>query len=178
MCVDQTELIEAELTKLGLSLEVYLKKDDFDAVSNRSGQSHWYCNIDRERPGHSYGYDVEYHQGSAYRATPHAMWQAQKSGRPVKRVHIPQHRVSYDQRLLLEKSKPITPKLIDVVHALVVDAGCVCNGESFDDFCDEFGYDNDSITHRKCYDACVETWQALIRMGLDLGQLQELYQDY
>lgn len=59
------------------------------------------------------------------------------------------------------------PQLNDVLYSLFMDAMAV--GMSFEDFCFEFGYDNDSIRAFKTYDACV-------KMGKELNYL--LGEDY
>lgn len=70
----------------------------------------------------------------------------------------------------------IPPKLEDVLYSLTMDASCVDQG--FDGWCDDYGYDTDSIKARETYDACVEGFFKLRRLGLDLEELQEHFQDY
>jgi len=70
------------------------------------------------------------------------------------------------------------PTLEEVIYCLFSDAQCVMNGESFEDFAAEFGYDEDSRKAEKVYHECVKTWQALLRMGADFEELGELFQDY
>lgn len=47
------------------------------------------------------------------------------------------------------------PKIDHVLHALFLDASC--GFESFDNFCDNLGYSNDSITHFEIYRQCAAT---------------------
>lgn len=76
----------------------------------------------------------------------------------------------------LTTHRPI--ELADVMYCLVLDANCVRHGQSFDDYCDELGYDNDSIKVRKCFDNCRDIWSGLISIGADLDKLSAMFQDY
>ena len=51
------------------------------------------------------------------------------------------------------------PKVEDVLDALKSDYLASLN--NFNDFCDEFGYSNDSIRSKKTYDACVKNGKKL-----------------
>jgi hypothetical protein len=51
------------------------------------------------------------------------------------------------------------PKVEDVLDALKTDYLASLN--SFNDFCDEFGYSNDSIRSKKTYDSCVKNGKKL-----------------
>lgn len=63
----------------------------------------------------------------------------------------------------LEKArKPIVPDVSDVLYALASDASAA--ESSFDDWCDDFGYDNDSRKALATYLACQETATKLRRM--------------
>lgn len=75
-------------------------------------------------------------------------------------------------------TEPILPTLPDVMFSLVMDAQCVFDGQTFDDFCGDFGYDNDSRSAERIFQACRDTWCALIRLGADFDELSELFQDY
>lgn len=46
------------------------------------------------------------------------------------------------------------PSLQDVVEHLVIDSQCVRNNATFDNFCDNYGYNNDSIKDLKLYEKC------------------------
>jgi hypothetical protein len=56
------------------------------------------------------------------------------------------------------------PTITDALNCIVVDAQCWFNANSFQDFCEEFGYDSDSISHRKIYDACGKAYENLMRV--------------
>ena len=87
-----------------------------------------------------------------------------------------QQRVVFDAFARI--TEPILPTLTDVMYALVSDAQCVCGGQSFDDFCSDLGYDNDSREAESIFLACRDIWCALIRLGSNLDELSELFQDY
>lgn len=57
--------------------------------------------------------------------------------------------------------RPVAPKVDEVLHSLFLDAQC--GSLSFNDFCSEFGYDNDSISAFDTYRACMESGEKLRR---------------
>ena len=75
-------------------------------------------------------------------------------------------------------TQPIPPTLPDVLSCLVADCLGVRDGQTFEEWAREFGYDIDSRTAEKVYRGCVEEWQALIRLGDDLDELEELFRDF
>ena len=74
--------------------------------------------------------------------------------------------------------KPIRPKVANVLHSLILDASAA--DENFHDWCDNYGYSNDSIKAMNIYKECLETAQVLRKhFSLDtLRQVRELLQDY
>lgn len=48
------------------------------------------------------------------------------------------------------------PTVEQVLECLLSDASGIANGESFEEFCDEYGYDNDSRTAEKIYLSTIE----------------------
>lgn len=66
---------------------------------------------------------------------------------------------------ILRRSKPVTPKLEDILESLRLDASARLM--SFQDWCDEFGYDQDSIKALNLYTQCSNTWDLLKRAGVD-----------
>ena len=49
------------------------------------------------------------------------------------------------------------PFISDVIDSLVNDCLYVDNGETFDEFCENLGYNSDSIKNKKLYDSLLET---------------------
>ncbi|CAB4162716.1 hypothetical protein UFOVP785_95 [uncultured Caudovirales phage] len=78
-----------------------------------------------------------------------------------------------------ETGKPGLPNLADVVYSLLMD-GANCIDQSFEEWCSNYGYDTDSRTVERIYNACKDTgaWlcKAVGRSGIN--KLQELFQDY
>lgn len=54
---------------------------------------------------------------------------------------------------------PVKPSIADVMHSLLLDADCT--NQSFQDWCDEYGYNSDSIKDLNIYKACCDTAVAL-----------------
>ncbi len=69
------------------------------------------------------------------------------------------------------------PVLSDVANSLVMDTQA--GEESFDDFCSDFGYDNDSIKARNIHDLCTSLargFRALV--GADFDEIAKALEDY
>ena len=77
---------------------------------------------------------------------------------------------------LKKVSKPKPLNIDDVLYNLVLDSQA--GAESFDDFCDNFGYDNDSIKVNEIYRACQKNSKKVRTFIKDLEQAGELFQDY
>ena len=77
-----------------------------------------------------------------------------------------------------EAAKPKKPKVADVLHSLIMDAGAA--DENFHDWCANYGYSDDSIKAMNTYKACLEVAVALRKhFSPDtLRQVRELLQDY
>lgn len=84
----------------------------------------------------------------------------------------------YLARLKAAHSKPVAPCAANALHSLLLEA---CSAEqNFIDWCDELGYDNDSLKARGVYDACSKTLQKIRAFftGAERAALQKLLQDY
>lgn len=71
------------------------------------------------------------------------------------------------------------PDLYDVESSLVLDARCVENGESFEDFCNYFGYDlwdEERADNYKAYESCVDTYWTLKKTGM-YNELKNLHEN-
>lgn len=73
-------------------------------------------------------------------------------------------------------SKPKPLNIDDVLFCLVLDAQS--GAESFEDFCDNFGYNEDSIKHNEIYKACQKNGKKVKTFIKDIEQASELFQDY
>lgn len=77
----------------------------------------------------------------------------------------------------LEKCSKVKPLQIDdVLYSLVMDS--YVKNMDFEDFCGEFGYDEDSIKASEIYKACQKATKKLRTFVPDLNEAQELFQDY
>lgn len=56
-------------------------------------------------------------------------------------------------------AEPVKPTVADVMHSLFMDASAA--DYNFSDWCDEYGYSDDSIKSLNMYKACLETATAL-----------------
>jgi hypothetical protein len=76
------------------------------------------------------------------------------------------------------KKYPILPKLSDVINCLMVDSE-VLDYPSFDDWANCFGYNTDSISAKKIYDACMSTALKLRAIPHEIiTQTKEILTDY
>lgn len=83
-------------------------------------------------------------------------------------------------RLLGASGAPIeAPELADVFYSLLSDASAI-DCRDFSDWCDEYGFSDDSIKARESYDACLQI--ALKLRGAfgekTLAELRELFSEY
>lgn len=164
-------LIVKTLEGLGECIEFsyHLVRDEFNG---REGPTVWSCTIVCD--GRSF--TAEYTNGCANRVYTTSLLVGGKLRATNKRITIPFGAISMYELENLKASVPIDPDLTDFMYCLVIDAGCAASGD-FEDHCEEFGLDSDSISAKKTYDACCDTYMALNRMGFDLDQLSELFRD-
>jgi hypothetical protein len=75
------------------------------------------------------------------------------------------------------QASPIKPSLLDVMSSLISDY--TLSTETFEEFCDNLGYDNDSIKVLKIYASCQENSMKLSKaIGGITQELIEFFQDY
>lgn len=77
---------------------------------------------------------------------------------------------------LKKVSKPKPLNIDDILYSLVLDSSL--SNETFDDFCDNLGYDNDSMKANEIYRACQKNTKKVRTFIKDLEQAGELFQDY
>ncbi len=72
----------------------------------------------------------------------------------------------------------VSPTAASVLYSLLLDSDC--GHELFEDFCDNFGYDQDSIKALEIYKACQKNAKQLNNMFTQkqLEELRELLEDY
>lgn len=154
--------IEETLTEMGFVLTSTLVRDDFDG---REGGTTWAVTVTRN--GESI--QTDYTIGSAHRHY--------RNGKPIQIHHWNR---ALDDVERNKRTKPDKPTLPDVLNCFVMDAQCVSDGQLFEDFADDLGYDKDSRKAEKAYNGCRDEYFGLIRLcgHAELGKLVELFQDY
>lgn len=157
-----------------IEFNAILVRDDFTLGCDHSGKldlsgcSYW--SVILVRNGQSY--TAQYSMGAAHRVytTPNG-----RRGKPVQFKYNGCY--SVDEYTDLGWSVPNIPEVLDVLNCLILDADSVeYNG--FEEWCEEFGFNTDSIKAKKSYDQCCETRAGINRLGFRLEELQELFQDY
>ena len=84
------------------------------------------------------------------------------------------HRLYMD--VLVQVSKPVTPKFDSILACLVQDA--VGSAQTFDDWCSDYGYDTDSRNALQTYIDCQEVAKKLRLAKVPLHAEAERLQDY
>lgn len=79
---------------------------------------------------------------------------------------------------LAGKVYAVKPTQASVLYCLFLDADC--GSESFDDFCDNYGYNADSMKDFKVYQACMETAKKIRKLFTSEQRetLRDMLQDY
>ncbi len=77
-----------------------------------------------------------------------------------------------------KNAKPFAPCAADVLYSLLLDASA--RDECFADWCDNHGFDSDSIKALNTYNACCENAERMARVFTreQIEKLSELLQDY
>lgn len=175
-----TAELTTKLAELGFSLETKLVKD-----GGWGKQSDWEVTL-KYRTGE---FKTEFHNGLRKWVEKPKSWEQMQAirlyGDIVAKCYRRGQLVSSQPKnniasrdVYIVLTVPVEPIVTDVLYCLLSDAGCVMYGQSFEDFCSEIGYNPDSISHKKIYDACTDIWRALIRMGVNVEELQKLFQDF
>lgn len=73
-------------------------------------------------------------------------------------------------------SNPKPLNIDDILYSLILDSQA--GAETFDDFCDNFGYDNDSIKASEIYKSCQKNGKKVKTFITDIDKVSELFQDY
>lgn len=73
---------------------------------------------------------------------------------------------------------PRAPSAFDVLNSLVSDATCWNCARGFEEFCADLGYDEDSRTAERVYNACAETYKQLRSLlGSDFESVLSMDED-
>lgn len=147
---------------LGFGIKSVLIEDNYDGVA---GFHKHYVTIIRGDKDFS----IEYTSGCGNRHHP-------KTG--LEPIALISGRLTVSQRDSNLETIPNDPTLEDVMYGLMSDSDCVRFGQSFEDFCGDLGYDEDSRKAEGVYKACIKQWKNLERLGYDMDKLSDLFQDY
>lgn len=157
--------IQSVLEGMGFNLTSALVRDDFNGTDG----SHTFA-IAIIKNGQLFA--TEYSAGCANRHM--------RNGRPI--PSMPMFGLDKGKRYVLierrKKSIPNKPTLVEVMSCLIMDAKCVADGQTFEDFASDMGYDEDSRKAESAYHACCATERAFRRFNVCLNELSELFQDY
>lgn len=146
--------------------------DDIKALShsvtyvNETKRDNWACDawlFQITRNGNTVTFD--YYTGLGHRKA------------KIKNPHSNPRSVAYHQwnkRFV----RPVAPSIVDLIHSLSMDAKAQHMG--FSEWCDNYGYDNDSITALNTYRACEDIGKKLSRLFsyAELNAIRELLADY
>ena len=82
----------------------------------------------------------------------------------------------YEQ--LEKQRKPVTPEICGIIYSLIMDSDAIC--ESFDNWCNNFGYDSDSLKAFNIYQACTDNAKKMRKIidNATLELLREALEDY
>lgn len=63
--------------------------------------------------------------------------------------------------------------IYDYIYSIILDARSYEFTYNFVDFCNEFGFDSDSIKSLKCYNVCKKMYNKLNKIGLNLEEIEK-----
>jgi len=165
----QSEIIKA-LEDMGLSMSYVCV-----SPGNAKTESRWRVTISRG----GRDFTSKYIMGCAHRRwTPQGVRAMAKEPKKFGPWNRGWFESLYMESFRARYSEPIPPDLADVMYSLVMDTSGVRDGQSFEDWCADYGSDPDSIKALESFNACTDAWRAMVRLGLDLDALSDLFQDY
>jgi hypothetical protein len=155
--------LEFEVTLIG-----HTKKDNWEGIK-------FNCRIN--------GQDFEYTLGMGYakrlmvkgdHLRPFEIKKIKDEGYTVK-VQVPEtwKNIVNDTKTVYVDYLSKTPKLEEVLNCLFLDS--MAHEESFPDWCDNFGYSNDSIKAKQIYEACIEEYFKLKKaLGVNYNEVKNV----
>ena len=77
-------------------------------------------------------------------------------------------------------AQKVTPKLADVLHSLLLDGSAHFDSQTFEDWCADFGYSDNSIKARDTFETCERIGKAIARAFSrdELAELREAFSNY
>jgi len=144
------------------------------ALGGTHSMDKWDCAFTL-RDGRAAHEEFEYFTGLGHRK-PHASKMAKISARSLAKVS--KRMLAWEQHYKKWPDQPQQPHAADVLHSLIMDASAA--EQTFESWCNEYGYDTDSRKALATYEACQQNADKLRRVfSRDvLAQLAEALQDY
>lgn len=139
----------------------------------------WECdqwNITLYRAGKKDVFNTQYYTGTGHRVLS-TMGETYK--RRIKQDYKGSVNLAYQLRQNeKEYAKPQVPHIAGILHSLTLDASA--NDYSFNDWCNEYGCESDSIKALNMYQECCDAAKELSKLfnRTELSELSELLQDY
>jgi hypothetical protein len=177
--------VDALLASYGVTYSAVYVGVEANALGGSSEMDHWKVNFTKNayqglhKQAHQ---EFDFYTGLGNRAPSDAVAKQQATwGYQGLTANDKKGLTSYGRRYLADVEKlrkPITPTAASVLHCLVLDAQAA--NSTFRNWCDDFGYDDDSISARNTYDACQKTADQLRRVfsHAQIAELEEALQDY
>ena len=137
------------------------KSEDWHKTADR-----WLCSIN--------GVEFDYYTGIGHRIG-RGKWIKSDSNHTfaeLKRLNLTEE----GMKQLIRISKPVAPKLDDVLQCLLTDA--IAAEMSFDDWCGELGQDSDSIKALEVYHTCQKIGGKLRKAKIDITHERKRLEDY
>jgi hypothetical protein len=167
---------------LGLSIESSAPRGEVEPAQSKES-----------KPWPHIAYDVTLKRnGKPIWSGPYKLGVGHVKGMPVKRVTLADQerldpigyasRSAYDEAAQarvaasLAQSQKVSPKLDDVLHSLLMDGSAYFDAQSFEDWCNDYGYDSDSRKAEATWKACDEIGRNLARAFTpsELSDLREV----
>lgn len=139
------------------------KRDDWECDA-------WVCAFERTRDGKRLSIESDYFTGTGHRKlTKMGEMELRRAGKASR---------GHREQIKRANSVAVAPSVAGVLHSLLMDASGA--EQNFHDWCDEYGYDKDSIKAQATYNACCEILAKLrgFFTGTERAEMQDLLQDY
>lgn len=166
--------VSSILTNAGVTMTAVYKGVDKNALSGKTEMDRWSVEFtSAARPMEPEEFD--FYTGTGHRSKVEDTPAGRLAAQHLKNTN--RNSLAWES-LRKQYCKPVPPVAATVLHSLLLDSSAV--GQSFREWCQDFGYDDDSIKARSTYDACQENADKLHKIFTRavIAQLEEALQDY
>lgn len=141
------------------------KSDDWQETSNK-----WVITLNGE--------DFDYYTGSAHRVIKGKLWGEQcATFERLSNVGFNRTLTAEGFKKLMALTKATPPKIEDVLYSLIMDSDACTM--SFEEWCGDFGYEEDSIKALETYRACQKNADKLSKAKVYVSdEMREFFQEY